>query len=105
MPPDKKENLMNKTVVWWQVAIFTFLLNIVTGLVILGFTRSANGGDKMKDELRNKAEKTYVDYQNIKLEQKIDTKVDKEAFKLVTDDIKDIKENTRMIINNQMKQK
>jgi len=44
-------------------------------------------------------------YRDIKLETKIDTKVDKDAFKLVIDDMKDIKENTRMIINNQMKGK
>lgn len=93
MSNNKKTSIMNKTVVWWQVAIFTFLLNIVTGLVILSFTRGANGYDKTKEEITKKADKTYVDQQDNVIRQEVkEIKTDlKESVEVIRGDVKEIR--------------
>lgn len=84
---------MNKTVTWWQVLIFTCALNILTGLVVFGFTRSVNGYDDTRNEIKLKADKTYVDAQDVRIENKVNevkNDVDK-TINRIDDNLKEIR--------------
>lgn len=96
---------MNKSATLFQAALLAFVFSMITALTMFAINRSANGSDKTKEELKLKADKTYVDTQDNKLDERINTKADKDVIKIMQDDLKDIKENTRMIINNQLKNK
>lgn len=96
---------MNKPAPWWLAILLSFAFSVISGVIVLGFTRSANGYDKVKADIEKCAPYEYVDKQDLKLEKQIDKKADKEVVEMMKDDIKDIKENTRLILNMQRNNK
>lgn len=62
---------MNKTVTMWVAGLISFIFSLLTAITMYAFSRSANGSDKIKEEISRKADKTYVDHQDKILDEKI----------------------------------
>lgn len=75
------------------MTLVTFALQIIGGLVLYSFTRAYSADDKTKEEIKLKADKTYVDKQDdiIRLEVK-EVKSDlKESVDVIRGDVKEIR--------------
>lgn len=74
---------MNKPAPWWLAILLSFAFSVVSGVIVLGFTRSANGYDKVKADIEKRAPYDYVDKQ----------------IKDTRDEIKDVKADQQKTID------
>ena len=74
---------MNKPAPWWLAILLSFAFSVVSGVIVLGFTRSANGYDKVKADIEKCTPYEYVDKQ----------------IKDTRDEIKDVKADQQKTID------
>jgi len=101
----KIQETMKSNPTWWQTILLTFVCTLIGIVVAWGLTRGSQNADAFKKKFDEKADVIFViDQDNqIKSNLKAHVESDDKRWNMILDDIKEIKENQRLIYNKLIK--
>lgn len=101
----KIQEAMRGNPTWWQTILLSLVCSLVTALFAWGLARQSQNTDSFAKKFNEKADITFViDQDNqIKTNLKAHVEADDKRWNIVFDDLKEIKENQRLIYNKLIK--
>jgi hypothetical protein len=105
MATSKIKETMKSNPTWWQTISLTLVCSLITAFFAWGLTRSSNNADNFTKKFDEKADiKFVIDQDNqIKTNLKNHVESDDKRWNIMFDDLKEIKENQRLIYNKLIK--
>lgn len=84
---------MNNQIRVWQAALINFIFSVLTGFIVLGFTRTGAAVDKNDETIKQLAPYTYVDARDAEIKKQVDTQRMElqQSVGVIRDDVKEIR--------------